>query len=265
MFLAEARLAARLNHPHVVQTYDVGEDDGRYYLAMEYVDGQTLETARRSPDAARLFPPRLQLQVLAHVLSGLHYAHELKDYDGKPLNVVPPRRHAEQHPPRLRRTGEARRLRGGEGARLRDPDPRRGGEGQDRVHGSRGLHRQRARRPPGGHLLGGGAPLGDAGRAADVEAPRIHRPAPASDRGTRSSPCGELRPRGAAEAGADPPQGAAGKARGPLRHRGRAPGRPGSLPGASPAPGERPGDRRGAERGASPTTGSRSPRSSSTS
>ena len=88
MFLAEARLAARLNHPHVVQTYDVGEDAGRYYLAMEYVDGQTLETARRAADAARLFPPRLQLQVLAHVLSGLHYAHELKDYDGKPLNVV---------------------------------------------------------------------------------------------------------------------------------------------------------------------------------
>jgi len=88
MFLAEARLAARLNHPHVVQTYDVGEDDGRYYLAMEYVDGQTLETARRSSEASRLFPPRLQLQVLVHVLSGLHYAHELKDYDGKPLNVV---------------------------------------------------------------------------------------------------------------------------------------------------------------------------------
>jgi len=88
MFLAEARLAARLNHPHVVQTYDVGEDDGRYYLAMEYVDGQTLETARRSAEASRLFPPRLQLQVLVHILSGLHYAHELKDYDGKPLNVV---------------------------------------------------------------------------------------------------------------------------------------------------------------------------------
>ena len=88
MFLAEARLAARLNHPHVVQTYDVGEDDGRYYLAMEYVDGQTLETARRSAEATRIFPPRLQLQVLVHVLSGLHYAHELKDYDGKPLNVV---------------------------------------------------------------------------------------------------------------------------------------------------------------------------------
>ena len=88
MFLAEARLAARLNHPHVVQTYDVGEDDGRYYLAMEYVDGQTLESVRRAPDSARIFPPRLQLHVLVHVLAGLHYAHELTDYDGKPLNVV---------------------------------------------------------------------------------------------------------------------------------------------------------------------------------
>jgi len=88
MFLAEARLAARLNHPNVVQTYDVGEDDGRYYLAMEYVDGQTLENLRRSPEAGRFFPPRMQLQVLVHVLAGLHYAHELADYDGKPLNVV---------------------------------------------------------------------------------------------------------------------------------------------------------------------------------
>ncbi len=88
MFLAEARLAARLNHPNVVQTYDVGEDAGRFYLAMEFVDGQTLESVRRAPDAATFFPPRMQLQVLVHVLAGLHYAHELADYDGKPLNVV---------------------------------------------------------------------------------------------------------------------------------------------------------------------------------
>ncbi|MGZ6076926.1 MAG: ABC transporter substrate-binding protein [Myxococcaceae bacterium] len=88
MFLSEARLAARLNHPNVVQTYDVGEDSGRYYLAMEFVDGQTLESVRRAPDAATFFPPRMQLQVLVHVLAGLHYAHELADYDGKPLNVV---------------------------------------------------------------------------------------------------------------------------------------------------------------------------------
>jgi serine/threonine-protein kinase len=88
MFLSEARLAARLNHPNVVQTYDVGDDAGRYYLAMEFVDGQTLESVRRAPDASTFFPPRMQLQVLVHVLAGLHYAHELADYDGKPLNVV---------------------------------------------------------------------------------------------------------------------------------------------------------------------------------
>ena len=88
MFLAEARLAARLNHPNVVQTYDVGEDDGRYYLAMEYVDGQTLESIRHSSLTTRMFAPRMQLQVLLHALAGLHYAHELTDYDGKPLNVV---------------------------------------------------------------------------------------------------------------------------------------------------------------------------------
>lgn len=88
MFLAEARLAARLNHPNVVQTYDVGEDDGRYYLAMEYVDGQTLESIRHSSISTRTFAPRMQLQVLLHALAGLQYAHELTDYDGKPLNVV---------------------------------------------------------------------------------------------------------------------------------------------------------------------------------
>src|SRR5688500_6352315 len=42
MFLDEARLAARLNHPNVVQTNEVGEEGGRYYLAMEYLDGQSL-------------------------------------------------------------------------------------------------------------------------------------------------------------------------------------------------------------------------------
>src|SRR2546430_4084466 len=42
MFLDEARLAARLNHPNVVHTYEVGENDGAYFIAMEYLDGQPL-------------------------------------------------------------------------------------------------------------------------------------------------------------------------------------------------------------------------------
>src|SRR5688572_250229 len=42
MFLDEARLAARVNHPHAVPVYEVGEDDGVYYIAMDFVNGETL-------------------------------------------------------------------------------------------------------------------------------------------------------------------------------------------------------------------------------
>src|SRR5690349_20107290 len=54
MFLDEARLAVRLNHPNVVQTYDVGLEDGALYLAMEYLEGQPLDRvfkAMRENDA----------------------------------------------------------------------------------------------------------------------------------------------------------------------------------------------------------------------
>ncbi|HEX3761500.1 MAG TPA: bifunctional serine/threonine-protein kinase/ABC transporter substrate-binding protein, partial [Kofleriaceae bacterium] len=88
MFLEEARLTARLNHPNVVQTNDVGEDQGRYYIAMEYLEGQTFERVRRARNAGKLFPLHLQLQMLVQALSGLHYAHELTDYDNTPLSIV---------------------------------------------------------------------------------------------------------------------------------------------------------------------------------
>jgi ABC-type branched-subunit amino acid transport system substrate-binding protein len=88
MFLEEARLTARLNHPNVVQTNDVGEDLGRYYIAMEYLEGQTFERVRRARNATKLFPLHMQIQMLVQVLSGLHYAHELCDYDNTPLAIV---------------------------------------------------------------------------------------------------------------------------------------------------------------------------------
>jgi serine/threonine-protein kinase len=88
MFLDEARLAARLSHPNVVQTNEVGEDAGRYFIAMEYLEGQPLNRVihRASKDAG--VPLGVHVRILVDVLSGLHHAHELTDFDGTPLGVV---------------------------------------------------------------------------------------------------------------------------------------------------------------------------------
>jgi serine/threonine protein kinase/ABC-type branched-subunit amino acid transport system substrate-binding protein len=88
MFLDEARLAARLSHPNVVQTNEVGQEGGRYYLVMEYLEGQSLERILRHPSARDRFTPSMRLHVLTGVLTGLQYAHDLRDYDGTPLGVV---------------------------------------------------------------------------------------------------------------------------------------------------------------------------------
>lgn len=92
MFLDEARLAARLNHPNIVHTYEVGEIDGQYFIVMEYLEGQPLNRifkelvlgkAETSP-----FTTSCVLRVVIDVLMGLQSAHDLKDYDGTLLNVV---------------------------------------------------------------------------------------------------------------------------------------------------------------------------------
>jgi serine/threonine-protein kinase len=91
MFLEEARLSARINHPNVVQTNEVGFDGQYYYIAMEYLDGQPLEAIlRRARDRieTKMMPLELHLKVLADALGGLNFAHDLADFDGTPLNVV---------------------------------------------------------------------------------------------------------------------------------------------------------------------------------
>ncbi|MGA2448854.1 MAG: protein kinase [Polyangiaceae bacterium] len=89
MFLDEARLSARLNHPNIVQTYDVWEGQGQHMMAMEYLDGVSLQLATaRLSKAGTPMEFAFRATVLLDVLEGLRYAHELTDYDGKPLNVV---------------------------------------------------------------------------------------------------------------------------------------------------------------------------------
>lgn len=87
MFLDEARLAAQLNHPNVVSTLEVCEDGQDFFMVMEYLDGtpfnRMLSKAKSTPA-----PPGVLLKVIAEALTGLHYAHELNNFDGKPLNIV---------------------------------------------------------------------------------------------------------------------------------------------------------------------------------
>lgn len=74
-FLREAKSAAQLNHPNIVTVYDAGEQDGRYYIAMEFVDGNTLKeiVRRRGAIAAGGV-----LHVLVQMCEALAYAHEKK-------------------------------------------------------------------------------------------------------------------------------------------------------------------------------------------
>ncbi len=88
MFLDEARLAARLNHPNIVQTNEVGEVAGQYFIAMEYLDGQPLHRIIHRGGKNGALTRQMGLKILADTLAGLHAAHEQADYDGTPLRVV---------------------------------------------------------------------------------------------------------------------------------------------------------------------------------
>lgn len=89
MFMDEARLAARLSHPNVVETYDVGEHDGIPFIAMEYMEGAPLDRIVKAVQRREeRFDVPLAASLMIEVLRGLHYAHEVKDYSGKAIGVV---------------------------------------------------------------------------------------------------------------------------------------------------------------------------------
>jgi eukaryotic-like serine/threonine-protein kinase len=88
MFLDEARLAARIHHPNVVATLDVGNNDV-LYLVMEYVEGDSLVSLiRRAARQGTAIPLGVTVRVMIDALAGLHAAHELRGTDGLPLNLV---------------------------------------------------------------------------------------------------------------------------------------------------------------------------------
>lgn len=85
MFLGEMETAARLNHPNIATTYDFGEIDGIYFLAMEYVEGLTL---RQILEVVGPLPLRAALEVAIAVAAALEHAHGRLDAEGTPAPVV---------------------------------------------------------------------------------------------------------------------------------------------------------------------------------
>jgi serine/threonine protein kinase len=100
MLVDEARIAARLNHPNVVQTHEVGDVDGKYFLSMEYLDGQSFNRIQNRANSilkksredssvkSSGWTKEMEYVVCLDVLAGLHHAHELVDYDGTPVSIV---------------------------------------------------------------------------------------------------------------------------------------------------------------------------------
>jgi len=90
MFLDEARLVGALNHQFIAPVYEVGcDDEGRYFLVMDYIQGETAQAIWRASEARGYpVPIGLALTVGSAVASALHYAHGLCARDGTPLEIV---------------------------------------------------------------------------------------------------------------------------------------------------------------------------------
>jgi serine/threonine protein kinase len=88
-FLDEARLSMALNHQNIVHTYDVGEVDGRYFMVMEYIDGQNMGVVLRTAKRSGQYPKStVWAGLFLSVLDGLHAAHTARDARGRPLQII---------------------------------------------------------------------------------------------------------------------------------------------------------------------------------
>lgn len=89
MFVDEALLCARIRHPNVVHVEELGEHEGAYYLAMEYVDGASVEELlERLCAAGERLPVAMAVHIACALLEGLYAAHTLRGDEGEALGVV---------------------------------------------------------------------------------------------------------------------------------------------------------------------------------
>jgi serine/threonine protein kinase len=89
MFLDEARLLGLLHHQHLASVFEVGQDDGRYYMVIDYLDGHSAHDVwERASQFGAALPLDFTLTVASAVANGLHHAHTRKGLDGAPLGIV---------------------------------------------------------------------------------------------------------------------------------------------------------------------------------
>jgi len=88
MFLNEARVAARLEHPNIVATYELGEVAGQYFISMEYLCGEDLAAILNRCQKGSLMPLDIAAALAQQSANGLHYAHEMQDSGGRPVELV---------------------------------------------------------------------------------------------------------------------------------------------------------------------------------
>lgn len=89
MFLNEAKIASRFNHPNIAQIYDLGSENGSYFIAMEFIHGEDLgKVMRRAWTSGQWVARHIALRIVADTCQGLYYAHTRIDEQGRPLKVV---------------------------------------------------------------------------------------------------------------------------------------------------------------------------------
>lgn len=89
MFLSEARIICNINHENIVKIYDFGKYDEQYFIAMEYVFGQNLDSIiKKVREKGGKMPLNLVLEIITAVLCGLDHAHNAQDRNGSFLNIV---------------------------------------------------------------------------------------------------------------------------------------------------------------------------------
>jgi len=89
MFVDEARIAARLEHPNLIRTYEFGEVNGHYFTAMEYLPGEDLaKCLDKLAFSHQQMPFHIAAGIVAKVCAGLHFAHQLTDTSGRTLSLI---------------------------------------------------------------------------------------------------------------------------------------------------------------------------------